>query len=174
MIVHDTIIKARTIATFQANEHRIAAEAFDVGELVYLSTKSLSLLKSRAKKLAPKFIGPYRVSERFPEIDNYVLVLSDELVRRGIHLRFHANLLHKHHPNDDLLFPGRESKQYYNFGAPDEQEWLVESITGHHWKERSVQFDVVWTTGEHTWEPYPIAELLSCLDEYFALQNVTG
>ena len=44
MMAHDAIIEARAAQVVQANKHRRAA-SFGVGDLVYLSTKNLSLPK---------------------------------------------------------------------------------------------------------------------------------
>ena len=43
--------------------------------LVYLSTKDLNLPKGRAKKLYPKFVGPWKVIEAWPETSAYGLEL---------------------------------------------------------------------------------------------------
>ena len=44
MMAHDAIIEARAAQVVQANKHHCAA-SFGVGDLVYLSTKNLSLPK---------------------------------------------------------------------------------------------------------------------------------
>ena len=41
----DAIIESRVIQTHHANKRRKASPTLDVGELVYLSTKNLTLLK---------------------------------------------------------------------------------------------------------------------------------
>jgi hypothetical protein len=108
-IAHDAIIEARVRATYQANLSRSEEKPFGVGDLAYLSTANLNLPKQRARKLAPKYIGPYKVTEAYPEMSDYVLELTPELVARRIHPRFHVSLLRAHEPNDDALFPSRES-----------------------------------------------------------------
>lgn len=45
------------------------------GDLVYLSTENLNLLKERANKLCFKFIGPYKVLHADSDHSNYVLEL---------------------------------------------------------------------------------------------------
>lgn len=55
------------------------------GDLVYLSMKNLNLPKGRAHKLCPKFVGPYKVTEAFPESSNYVIKLPVALQARQIH-----------------------------------------------------------------------------------------
>ncbi|KIL61396.1 hypothetical protein M378DRAFT_37734, partial [Amanita muscaria Koide BX008] len=61
MKAHDAIIDARVRQTEQANRHRRKAE-FKAGDLVYLSTKNLRLPRGRARKLVPKYIGPFTVT----------------------------------------------------------------------------------------------------------------
>jgi hypothetical protein len=141
-IAHDAIIEAHIQATYQANLSRSEEKPFGVGDLAYLSTANLNLPKQRARKLAPKYIGPYKVTEAYPETSDYVLELSPELVARRIHPRFHVLLLRAHEPNDDALFPSRESKRFYDFGMPDDDEWRVDEIVGHRFNGRSIEFNV--------------------------------
>ena len=60
-IAHDAIIKARVLLTHQANKLRTEEHPFLVRDLVYLSTANLNLPKRWAHKLAPKYIGPFKV-----------------------------------------------------------------------------------------------------------------
>ncbi|KAJ7747402.1 hypothetical protein DFH07DRAFT_691243, partial [Mycena maculata] len=105
---------------------------------------------------------------------NYKLELPDELRKRRIRPRFHAALLRPHQPNDDAIFPSQEVGRFYDFGMPDDQEWLVESILGHEWVgPRSLHFRVQWTAGDVTWEPPKNMADVQHLDEYFELHGVT-
>jgi hypothetical protein len=81
-ITHNVIIEARVITIYQANKHRSKEKPFKISDLTYLSMVNLNLPKSRAQKLAPKYIGPYKVTKLFPDTSNYVLELPDELVAR--------------------------------------------------------------------------------------------
>ena len=65
MSAHDSIIAARVMHTVRANRKRIAV-AHKLGDLVYFSTKNISLPKGRARKLAPKCLSPFTVS-RIPK-----------------------------------------------------------------------------------------------------------
>ncbi|KAI0327500.1 hypothetical protein GY45DRAFT_1235146, partial [Cubamyces sp. BRFM 1775] len=60
MAAHDSIIAARVKQTRDANKRRRPAP-FVAGDLVYVSSKNIALPKGLARKLAPKFIGPYKI-----------------------------------------------------------------------------------------------------------------
>ena len=61
MAAHDTIIANHIQQTFHANKKHCASDEYNVGDHVYLSTQNLTLPKGRARKLVPKYIGPYKV-----------------------------------------------------------------------------------------------------------------
>ena len=141
-MAHDAIIEARIHRTYQANKHCSEEKPFKVGDLAYLSMANLNLLKRCARKLAPKYIGPFRVTKVLPNSSNYELELSEELKARHIHPRFHVLLLRLFEPNNDTLFLGCESKWFYNFGMPDNNKWLVNEIMGHRFIGKSNEFNV--------------------------------
>ncbi|KZV78651.1 hypothetical protein EXIGLDRAFT_579293, partial [Exidia glandulosa HHB12029] len=60
MIAHDEIIAHRVLQAQQYNKKRVPAP-FKVNDLVYLSTENLSIPKLKARKLVPKYIGPFRI-----------------------------------------------------------------------------------------------------------------
>jgi hypothetical protein len=92
---------------------------------------NLSLPKGQASKLMPKYIGPYKVLQAYPETSNYTLELPIELVKQRVHLKFHVGLLRQDKPNNDVLFPNRASVDVYNFGVPDDAEWIVDELDSH-------------------------------------------
>lgn len=83
------------------------------------------------------------------------------------------SLLRPHEPSDSAIFPGRDAQKFYDFGAPDDQEWLVDEIVGHRWKGRNIEFLVHWSLGDHTWEPLAHCDELQALDEYLSLMGAT-
>ena len=171
---HDALIAARVNTTHQANKRRSPdAPEFAVGDLVYLSTVNLALPKGRARKLAPRFVGPFPVVEAHPETSTYTLDIPEDLRRRRVHPTFNVSLLKRHEPNNDLLFPAREVKRFYDFGMPLDQEWQVDEIVGHRWEEGELQFLVHWTAGEHTWEAVSVCEELQAMDEYLQLLGIS-
>jgi hypothetical protein len=63
----DALIESCVSQTTQSNRHRGADPVYKQGQKVYLSTANLNLPKGRARKLAPKFIGPYKITRAHPE-----------------------------------------------------------------------------------------------------------
>jgi hypothetical protein len=61
---HDCILSAHVKQTYDANKHR-RQSPFIKGDLVYLSTKNISFPTGLARKLIPKYIGPYAILTDF-------------------------------------------------------------------------------------------------------------
>src|SRR6266481_1928244 len=131
MTAHDAIIESRVMQMHNANRQRIKGAAYTPGDLVYLSTKNLTLPKGRAKKLQPKYIGPYKVIESHETTLTVMLELLPELVNRRVHPTFNMSLIRAHVPNDNGRFPRCDTKSYYDFGSTDEPEWFVNEILAH-------------------------------------------
>ena len=62
---------------------------------------------------------------------------------------------------------------FYDFGTPDDQEWLVEEILSHQWDKNRLSFQILWNLGDTTWEPYMACKDLQALDDYLRLLGVT-
>ena len=58
-LAHDAIIATRVFQKHHADKRQRTEPPIKAGDLVYLSTKNLSMPKGRASKLVPKYIGPY-------------------------------------------------------------------------------------------------------------------
>src|SRR6266481_3452066 len=173
MTAHDAIIESHVMQTHNANRQRIKGVTCTPGDLVYLSTKNLTLPKGRAKKLQPKYIGPYKVVESREATSTVTLELPPELVNWRIHLTFHASLIRAHVPNDDGRFPHRDTKSYYDFGSTDEPKWFVDEILAHRWMSPDMlEFQIHWTLGDVMWEPLAECKELEALDEYLELHGV--
>jgi hypothetical protein len=72
-----------------------------------------------------------------------------------------------------LRFPQREVKSLYDFGNDDEQEWLIDKIIAHRWvSNKELEFQVAWTLGDITWEPYTMCKDLEALDAYLERRRV--
>ena len=92
-MAHDTIIKHRMMQAHHANRRCKPSEHFSPGDLVYLSTKNLSLPKGWAKKLLPKFIGLYKIVEVHTAASMVTLDLPPKLTAWGVHPTFNASLI---------------------------------------------------------------------------------
>src|SRR6266481_6716444 len=99
MMVHDAIIESYVVQAHHTNHHRWPGELHSPGDLVYLLTKNLSLPKGRAKKLVPRYVGPYKIVEVQTNASTVMLELLPELLARRVHPTFHVSLIRAHMPN---------------------------------------------------------------------------
>ena len=106
---------------------------YSPGDFIYLLMRNLTLPKGRAKKLQPKYIGPYKVVEAHIAASTIRLELPPELTARQVHPTFHVSLIRAHIPNNDKRFPCRDTAMCYDFGTTDEPEWFVNEILAHRW-----------------------------------------
>jgi hypothetical protein len=77
MTAHDSILAARVKQTRTANRRR-QLTPFKEGDLVYISSQNISVPKGLARKLVPKFIGPYPILKEFGN-NSYRIGLSRNL-----------------------------------------------------------------------------------------------
>ena len=98
----------------------------------------------------PKFIGPYKVTKSHPEILRYTLDLLPELKAQRIVPSFYVSLLCQYHKGDDAVFPKYEVCTFYDFGDAKDNEWLVDDIITHKWKENNISFLIQWNLGDTT------------------------
>ncbi|KNZ76133.1 hypothetical protein J132_11355 [Termitomyces sp. J132] len=169
---HNAIIEVCVFQMHLANLHCKPNTKLEKGTLVYLSTKNLNLPKGRAKKLSPKWVGPYRTLEAYSETSNYVLELPMPLQEQRIHPQFYVSLLCLYKASNNVLSSNRATPEPYNFGAPDNQEWFVDDLVGHHWNSKNLQFEVCWSLWDTTWESFVTCKDLVALDRYLELQGM--
>ena len=79
---HDSILAARVKQTKNANKKRVPSP-FVANDLVYVSTQNMNIPKGRARKLFPKFIGPYRITKDYGN-DTFNVELPSEMKRKGL------------------------------------------------------------------------------------------
>ena len=174
--VHDAIIKARAFQTSYANTCQQGEPTILQGDLVYLLMKNLNLPKGRAKKLCPKYVGLYKIAKAEPANSTYTLELPMPLQKHRIVLKFHISLLRPYIVSSDAMFPNILHPKPYDFGAPDDQEWFVDEITGHQWKKGSklqnLKLEVWWSLGNTTWELYESCKDLEALNRYLEVHGV--
>jgi hypothetical protein len=174
MAVHDAILEHRVDQTFYSNRKRRESEIYAVDDHIYLSTQNLTLPKGRARKLVPRYIGPYRVTEAHNKALTVTRDLPEDLKNQHVSPTFHTNLIRRYIANNDDLFPQREAKSFYDFGANTDEEWLIDEIIAHrriNFKE--LEFQVCWTLGNVTWEPMSACKDLEALDNYLELRGVS-
>ena len=82
MVAHDMIIANHIQQMFHANKKCRASDIYHVGDHMYLSTQNLTLPKGRARKLVPKYIGPYKVVKAHNEASTVTLKLPPVLIAR--------------------------------------------------------------------------------------------
>lgn len=128
MSAHDCILAARVKQTRDANWKRRPA-LFAKEDLVYISTKNMSLPKGLARKLISKYIGLYFIIEDYKN-NSYKIDLPADLRCRNLHNVFYSSLLHVHVPNNDRLFPGRLANQVSEL-ENQENEWAIDIIVSH-------------------------------------------
>ena len=80
MAAHDAIIANHIQQTFHANKKHCTSNIYHVGDHMYLLTQNLTLPKGRARKLVPKYIGPYKVVKAHNEASTVTLELPLALV----------------------------------------------------------------------------------------------
>ena len=80
MAAHNAVITNCIQQMFHANKKRCTSDLYHVGDHVYLSTQNLTLPKGRARKLVPKYIGPYKVVKAHNEASTLMLKLPLALV----------------------------------------------------------------------------------------------
>ena len=91
--MHNAILEHRIEQMHYSNKCCKPSIKYQINDLVYLSTKNLTLPKHRAQKLMPKFIGPYKILKAMNESSNVTLELPQEFKDRKINPTFHTNLV---------------------------------------------------------------------------------
>ena len=136
---HNAILEHRIQQMHYSNKCHKPGIEYQINDLVYLLTKNLALPKHRAQKLMPKFIGPYKVLKAMNNSSNVMLELSQEFKDRRINPTFQNNLVWPYIKNDDILFPKRDTKVYYDFGNDEDQERLIKEILAHKWTNNDLE-----------------------------------
>ena len=103
-----------------------APAVFAVNHEVLLSTAGLDLKISGTNKLAPKWIGPFKVLERIGAVA-YKLDLPDSM---KVHNVFHISLLKAYNRDNRIALPPLPEV------IDDEPEWEVDKILDHRLVKR--------------------------------------
>jgi hypothetical protein len=136
------------------DDHRRRELSFEVGEFVYLKVspmRDLRCFKVRGK-LAPRFIGPFKILEKRDEVA-YQLELPPQL--SDVHDVFHVSQLKKclHVPEEQIPMDDLDAKEVLSY-----QEYpikILETPERVTWNKRIKMCKVQWshhTEKETTWE----------------------
>jgi hypothetical protein len=147
-----TIVKAQAAQKKYADQHRKEHQTYNVGDLVYLSTKNIRSLGG-APKLTCQRMGPFPITKVISHL-NYELELPASM--RGIHNRFHVKLLTKAKSTDQ--FPTRPNTitRPPAIAIAGQPVYEVESILKHRGSGKKLEYCVKWKgyeRHESTWEP---------------------
>ena len=82
--------------------------------------------------------------------NTYMLDLPNQLKARRVHPTFHMGLLWAHEPNDDTMFPRRDTQAFYDVSNDKDVEWVVNKLVAHRWKGAQIKFLVKWNLGNTT------------------------
>ncbi|POM61728.1 polyprotein [Phytophthora palmivora] len=152
ILKQDTLLKIAQDAMSEAQTRMKSyyVQDFSVGYLVLLDGRNLDIRHkgfAQAKKLAPRFIGPYPIVKQVHR-DSYELQLSKGL---KLHPVFHTSLLKPYH--NDKSRPQKVSKVLLTDGTEGQ---LVHKVIGHRRVKKRLQYKIWWlgeTREDATWEP---------------------
>jgi len=120
------------------NENRRQVE-YEVGDEVMLSTRHFSVGTGRVKKLAPKWIGPFKIVEKHANGSAYKLELPESL--KNLHHTFHVSLLKRYHPDTSTKQKSPPAPLDFEDGT---REYEIESLLGHRRYRNQRQYLVKW------------------------------
>lgn len=123
----------------QANKHRREL-TFQVGDQVRLSTANLQLPSTMSKKLAAKYLGPFKV-ERVISPVAYKLKLPKSL---KIHPVFHVSLLQPWHKDAELPTHVDTAMYHPPPVVPEDDQYLVETLLDKRISRGRAQYLVRW------------------------------
>ncbi len=132
--------------SMQANKKRRNLQ-LEVGAPVWLSTRNLQLPTGLSRKLAARWIGPYKVLEQIGQVA-YRLELPKEL--SAMHPVFHISLLK---PVEGTVEP---RQPVFTAEDDDTAEYEVDRILAKRKHRNSWEYLVLWkgyAAHEATWEP---------------------
>jgi hypothetical protein len=161
--LRDEMAWAQAVYEEKANQSRIPAPAYKVGDHVWLNLRNVKTHRP-TKKLDWKNAGPYRIIK---VVSPYAFKLKLPTTMR-VHPVFHTSLLMP--VSTELPLPGQHPEPPPPIEVDGEPEHLIERILDVRVRRRRMQYLVKWQGYEdpdsNTWEPeYHVAET-QALDEF--------
>ncbi|GMG18316.1 unnamed protein product [Phytophthora fragariaefolia] len=163
-MAQDAMSEAQTRMKSYYDKNRLAQD-FKPGDMVLLDGRNLDIRHkgfAQAKKLAPRFIGPYPVVKQVHH-DSYELRLSKGL---KLHPIFHTSLLKPYRSDESRS--QNVNKVILNDGSEGQ---LVREVIGHRRRKKKLQYRI-WWLGEPredaTWEPVEnLNQIPGLIDKYW-------
>ncbi|KAE8914030.1 hypothetical protein PF003_g1323 [Phytophthora fragariae] len=163
-MAQDAMSEAQTRMKSYYDKNRIAQD-FKPGDMVLLDGRNLDIRHkgfAQAKKLAPRFIGPYPVVKQVHH-DSYELRLSKGL---KLHPVFHTSLLKPYRSDESRS--QNVNKVILNDCSEGQ---LVREVIGHRRRKKKLQYRI-WWLGEPredaTWEPVEnLNQIPGLIDKYW-------
>jgi len=132
-----------------ANQHRRPV-TFLIGQEVMLSTKNLKYWPGRARKLLPRFVGPFPVTRVYDKHGETLAATLDLPVGWRIHPTFHVSLLKAYVPDGSpMIRPNPD-----HFRTTDEPVYEIGKVVDHKIESGLLRYYVQWLHSDHvhTWE----------------------
>jgi transposase InsO family protein len=155
------LLRAQMRYQDNADEHRIPAPNYQVGDKVWLDARNWKTRRP-ASKLDNKRHGPFEVTEKVSAYA-YRLRLHEDM---HVHPVFHVSLLE---PAPDDPYPGQRQDPPPPVEIEGEQEWFVDQILDSrlHGRWRKLQYLVKWTGYDRPkWEPAEMVNGLEAIDRF--------
>ncbi len=137
-----------------ADKRRQPSPDFQPGDLVLLNIKFFRLQTGLCRKLAPRYVGPFKVLHAVGHKRAYKLELPAHV---RMHPVFHVSALKRYH-----IFPGHYQPPPLPVYVDGELEYEVDWIEDTRYEGKRRQYLVHWTgyADESTWEP--VSNLANC------------
>ena len=152
-LTQDQIQRAQVRQAQNADARR-RDHSFAVGDQVLLNTDDITVAATRnqpARKLQPRFIGPYTIIEQhFPV--SFRLELPPSM---KIHDVFHVDRFRDYKPSPESLGPRAPSQPPPEI-IDNEEQYEVETILDHQYRNRRKEYLIKWkgySREQSTWEP---------------------
>ena len=171
--VQDSIAEAQEKMQFYYNRNR-KTQTFQVGDLVLVHTENFDVRHTGAAesmKIAPTWMGPYRILEIASESKDAYILNIDEKTR--LCRKFHTSALKPYHQAQ------RRNNVAKTVLLKDgvSEGYLVERIIGHRRKRGQDEYHVRWLgySQEHdTWEPKDnLLQVPQLIDDFWTSKRRT-